>query len=295
MKKILKYFFALLIAFLFMFKQVSAVNLSTIKFNHTTQFDALAGTINFGAFVCNEAPCNISSESNWYNYSSNTVYSEGERGEKATLTAHPGDTLTFLTEIKYSASYDAYSIHPTFDINFSGANYLENITYFDGQNNDLDNDGIDYSFNENQDIVLSSVIHNSDPAQLGAITAKIKSDTPNNTIIEARLWTDGDQYLSKNNNPFVSVAHAASIAESTVRILVTDSGDTVQNTNSTVSVNASETPTATSAQSLPETGRTISSWHIFLLYLLIIGVIITAYKIISNRIKLQNSSKNIQD
>lgn len=293
MKKILQYFIILLFSYFLLSQQVFAVDTTVVKIDNTAEIHELSSVIDFGTFVCKGSSCNVNNASDWHNYSSTSNYVAGDRGEGITLTANPGDAITFLCEVKYVPPDDRYNIHPVFNINFTNGNYLESINYFTNENADLDNDSIDYVYQENN-VVFSTLLHWSDPVQLGAITAKIKSDTPDGTIIEEQLSTDGDQFLAKN--PFIDVAHAASVAQSSVRILVSTQAtvqNTTENTIATTS-SASETPTTVSTQTLPETGKTINVWRNYLLWLLTIGIIsLVIYKIIYIKIKSNVNSKRI--
>lgn len=269
MKNIRKYASLILILVIFALPQHVFANYPNIKLDHMTQVDALAGHVFFGEFVCKAQPCDVNNETDWYNYSSEgLLWDSQETGEGVTLIASPGDTLSFLTEHQYTSDYDLYRARVTFNINFTNDDYLENISYFSGVNSNLDGDLISYAQQEDGSIKLDADLHRYEPVQLGAITATIKSDTPDGTIIEAILSADGDQFLSKK--PLINTAYAASAAESIVKVLVRNIQPTSTPTPSSTTTTSPTGDTLTNdTQTLPQTGDNIC-YNIFLLLTLII-------------------------
>ena len=188
--------------------------------------------VDFKAFVCKLQSCDYQNEADWYNFNSFPVIEGQSEGDGKTLLVKPGDTLTFLGEVSTNS---VEGINPQFKAEFVGAEYLDTISFFETGQDDLDGDGILYQ-GDTDNMHFSESITNKE-TQYGSITAKVKDNVPDNTVITANFIYDDSRFTK---NPFINYAFAEDQDRSGVKIIV--SNPPVQ--------------TAQTTQVLPKTGGT---------------------------------------
>ncbi len=241
----------------------------TIFDSNMATISTVTDQIYFKAFVCKLEICDYKNEADWQNFTSSPV-SEGEtEGDGSTLVVKPGDTLTFLGEVRTNSGD---GISPQFHVEFTGSEYMDLISYFETGQDDLDEDGIAYHGDSDNihfsDPITAYVPDTEDPAvQYGSITAKVKDSAPDNTVITAKFILDQMQ-PSFTANPFVKVALADDIARSGVRILVSN-------------------PTAQTAQQvLPKTGvNTYANNYLFPIAILMVFASFIGYQVVIQKRK----------
>lgn len=186
---------------------------------------------------------------NFYNYTAD----ENPGGQ--TLYVSPGDTLTFRGTVWNAGTIDSV---PSFQGIITNAQYFDSFDAFEGGNDDIDGSGSYYVLNDSNivngsmvmDIGIWSHLDNTkdeENPEIGQITARLKSDIPDQTVIQGTFSLVGAApYLTFNPFP---IAHAQGVLdESVVRIVVQNpSGATA--------------PTITT---LPQTGPDYSFLYYFL-------------------------------
>ncbi|MDD5693391.1 MAG: hypothetical protein PHU86_02885 [Patescibacteria group bacterium] len=188
----------------------------------------------FGAFVCKLDSCDPENQSDWFNYSATGTGVSGDNGQGAVVVVAPGDTVTFLGMTSLVTS--DLTLNPRYDVSFTGGEYLDGLDFFSNGTDDIDNDGIGYTYDGDSQISLSQSLGTGDGVQVGSITAKINENAPDGAVIVGKLALDDSQFAPVQN-PFVNQAYAAEVAQSSVRLLV-------RNAQTTTAV----------AQTLPKTG-----------------------------------------
>jgi hypothetical protein len=181
-----------------------------------------------GAQVCKIQNCLISGGADdWYNYSMTSSTEEGNSGQGKTLVAKPGDSLTFRGMTLLEGE-DEVSLNPVYKISFTNGQYLENFDIFGTGLDDVDVDGNYFEYNPGSgDILLEqNGLSDAMETQVGSVTAKIKTDTPDQTLIEGKFYVDNPN-LFITFNPISKAYAADEYTRSTVRILVSNpSGNT---------------------------------------------------------------------
>ena len=220
------------------------------------------------AEVCKVPGCITSSDDTvWKDYSTTSVNVAGDGGSGETLVVAPGDVLTFrggtsLVGVNISAD-------PIYGVSFTNESYLTIDNAFgsivDGVNYaDVDADGILFQLASYENISLSgSLVGEAEPVgQFGAITAVVKDDVPDGTVITGTFYL-----VDEGIDRLVAQQHEAQAADnflrSTVRILVSNPEETTEDVE--------ETP------ALPVTGNdTDANWPYYLIALLPVALVLGA-------------------
>ncbi len=183
-------------------------------------YDLLSGgTLNIKAQVCKITNClTTGAASDWMNYSTISANPASSGGDAETLTVSPGDTLTFLGATSATGEND---LDPVYGISFTNGSYLGNIDAFGTGLSDVDGDGDNYIYASDTNITLQNGLTSQMITQLGAITATVNANTPDQTVITGIFYVvDPGLRLV---NFFGSKAYAAgedTYVMSTVRIVV---------------------------------------------------------------------------
>ena len=195
--------------------------------------------VNFGAFACKTQTCNVNNPADWFNFSSTS--GNDSTGEGSTLIVSPGDTITFLVETTFTHESEGDAeFTPSLTLDFINGAALEDFATFSDEKADLDKDGKNYTIIGNT-ISFDTHLDSDGVTQLGTITAKIKTGTPDGTNLGLKLTFDDEQTIQEQvMNPFINRAHADEVAQSDVRIIVNN-------------------PAVQSAQVLPKTGHPSST------------------------------------
>jgi len=157
-------------------------------------------------------------DSTWYDYTGDTV-SGGQ-----TLTARPGDTITFRGKSWNQSSTTAFPV-PIFHASITNSQYLDTSGGF--YNDNLDGNSAYYVGAIGTDIMLSSgalpINGNENNAESGTFKVRIKDNTPDQTLIVG-TWELSGQGLIGEKSPvqLLPIAKAQALADSTVRILVSN-------------------------------------------------------------------------
>lgn len=214
-----------------------------------------------GALVCKIDDCLTNGEeTDWKNYSDISASPEATGGNGNTLTASPGDTLTFMGATQATGEVN---IFPVYGISFTGDSYLEDFDIFGTGMEDVDLDSNDFVYAAPDDIILSSGLTSEMIIQIGLITAKIKSDVPDQTVITGTFYV-----ANPNDQEFVGIfgdnkAYAAgedTYLASTVRIIVDNPS-------------APAAPEAAAVTALPQTGPSNTPTNNTFLVILYLGLL----------------------
>jgi hypothetical protein len=181
-----------------------------------------------GAQVCKIQNCLVSGGANdWYNYSMTSSTEEGDSGQGKTLVAKPGDNLTFRGMTLLEGE-DEVSLNPVYKMSFTNGQYLENFDIFGTGLADVDGDTnyFDYDSGSGDILLEDNGLSDAMGTQVGSVIAKIKEDTPNQTLIEGKFYVDNPN-LFVTFNPISKAYAADEYTRSTVRVLVSNtSGST---------------------------------------------------------------------
>lgn len=201
------------------------------------------GVLNLKAQVCKITNClTAGAASDWMNYSTVSANPAISGGDAETLTVSPGDTLTFLGSTSVTGENDLY---PVYGISFTNGSYLGNIDVFGAGLSDVDGDGNNYLYASDTNLTLQNGVTPQMITQLGAITATVNADTPDQTVITGIFYVINTGFRGVADL-FGSKAYAAgedTFLMSTVRIVV--------NNPATPTATAITTPTP---EVLPQTG-----------------------------------------
>ena len=157
-------------------------------------------------------------DSTWDNYAGDTV-SGGQ-----TLTARPGDTITFRGKSWNQSSTTTFPV-PIFHASITNSQYLDTSGGF--YNDNLDGNSAYYVGAIGTDIMLSSgalpINGNENNAESGTFKVRIKDNTPDQTLIVG-TWELSSQGQIGQTAPvqLLPIAKAQDLAESTARILVSN-------------------------------------------------------------------------
>ena len=201
------------------------------------------GTLSLKAQVCKITNClTAGAASDWMNFSTVSASPASSGGDAETLTVSPGDTLTFLGSTSVTGEND---LDPVFGIAFTNGSYLGNIDVFGAGLSDVDGDTNNYLYASDTNITLQNGLTPQMISQLGAITATINANTPDQTVITGIFYVV-DTGFRGVADLFGTKAYAVgedTFLMSTVRIVV--SNPAVQ----------TATPTSTATpEVLPQTG-----------------------------------------
>ena len=234
MKKMFSLSAVLFFLAVFLISPISAKAIAVYDFGDQT-------SMMIEAFGCNGTDCDYLDGTDWSNYSNYSANPVLTGGDGITVSARPGDTITFFG---MTAASVGTTLLPVYGISFTNDGYLENFDVFGTGKDDIDSDGNYFIYTADDNITLNDAL--AATTQAGSITATVKADTPDQTVITGTFYVvdPGDRELL---NWLGSKAYAAGediYIMSTVRIVVNNSTAT-----------ATPTPTAT-ASALPVTGAT---------------------------------------
>ena len=188
--------------------------------------------------VCKIVNClTVGTSSDWYNYTSTSATQVGDTGAAQTLVVSPGDTLTFKGTVSF---YDEeiYQRNPIFKVAGTNMGYMENFDYFGTGKEDVDGDGKDYVYNPaDQSFILAGGLDGNDPAQVGAVTAKVKPDAPAGSVVTVSFFLDDPDEELIGFNPFGTARAADDYLRSGIRIQVASPGTTLPRTGGTPKIN----------------------------------------------------------
>lgn len=203
--------------------------------------------------------------STWDNYlNTSNITPTGQ-----TLVVKPGDTLYFKGEVWNSAdAVTGAAVQPLMVALIKNAKYLDNIETFAGGNADKDGNGIDfvtvpgppppllneynaYGLTFSEPLLPKGPLGPGNIPESGLITAKVKADVPDGTVIEGTLALFNlNQEQFQAGNIFTKKALADGFSDiidqvperASVRILVTQPAvTTLPATGASISVNNTAT------------------------------------------------------
>jgi hypothetical protein len=206
-----------------------------------TYYDLGEGnSLYMAALVCKIENCFLeATNDDLYNYSDYSANPEMAGGLGETLTASPGDNLTFLGLTRVEGNT---SINPIFGVSFTNAEYLENLDIFGSGMGDLDLDTNAFEYSSPEAIILSNGLDTTMDAEIGSISARIKSDVPDQTVITGTFYVvgpDAERIAGVFDLDKAKAEGEDTYLSSTVRIVVN---------------NPATPATTTTITALPETG-----------------------------------------
>lgn len=215
------------------------------------------GHLYIKAEACKVANCiDTGTASDWYNYSTTSENIVGEGGDGKTLIVSPGDTVTLRGTT--SVTGQGAVGDPIYGISFTNGTYLTIESVFEGGYEDIDGDTNDFIYASEENITLSGGLDATMNPQIGAITGKIKDNTPDGTIIEGKFFVVDPSMVGQMGMAFNFFDTAKAQAtdqylRSTTRMQVSvPSTSPTPTPTPTASTTASDT-TVTSSE-LPDTG-----------------------------------------